>query len=156
MHKIIFLDIDGVLCPYPPWQTTWVSNQNSMLSPVCCENLKKLLDETDARIVLTTSWRLFKKNLEDLFIQLAQNDIPYGYIVDQTPDLKSDPSIQSSAELRYLEISEYVIRNNVERYLILDDFDLSAYDNEHFVHTHKYRGLTEHQISGCIKILKKI
>jgi hypothetical protein len=153
MDKIVFLDVDGVLCPYPIWQASWIGNENSRLDPVCCDNLRKILDETGAKVVLTTSWRLCRENLERLLFKLAQNAIPYELILGQTADLNYDLTITSPAERRYLEISDYVIRNNADNYIILDDFDLNKYDKKHFVRTGRYKGLTVKQTNACIKKL---
>lgn len=47
MKKIIFLDIDGVLC-----------FTGGEISPIHVRRLKKIIDETGARIILSSAWRL--------------------------------------------------------------------------------------------------
>ena len=53
MQKIIFLDIDGVLAT-----PEYLKDGEWALNPVKQNILKSIIDETDAKIVLSSSWRL--------------------------------------------------------------------------------------------------
>ena len=57
MRKIIFLDIDGVLSPR--W---WNSDKQSdnygcLFDAKAVANLAKIVEETDAEIVISSSWK---------------------------------------------------------------------------------------------------
>ena len=52
MQNIIFLDIDGVIAT-----PETIINGNWDLTPSKQELLKTIIDKTDAKIVLTSSWR---------------------------------------------------------------------------------------------------
>lgn len=56
--KILFLDIDGVLNSYQFYENK--SNQELVDNPfdtACVRHLKTIIDATDAKIVLTSTWR---------------------------------------------------------------------------------------------------
>ena len=153
-NKVVFLDIDGVVCLYPEWQQNWEGNQNDRLDEYCCKNLKAVLDVTDAKIVITSSWRLTKMYLSDLYNQFERFGITNDYIVGQTADLRrSDNNIKSHNQLRWVEIEDYVDKHSVEKYIILDDFNLEEYDKERFVRTKMHSGLTAHLKDVCINKL---
>lgn len=49
--KIIFLDVDGVL------HSIFARNESQLFRRDCMQRLKKIVDQTGARIVLSSSWR---------------------------------------------------------------------------------------------------
>ena len=58
--NIIFLDIDGVLCN--PRSCLAVGNSDrgyTYLDPIACLLIKKLCDECNARLVISSSWRMW-------------------------------------------------------------------------------------------------
>ena len=153
--KIIFLDIDGVVCLYPKWQTDWCGNQNTSFSNECCENLKAVLDATGAKIVVTSSWRLFPKRFVDMRVQFESSGLPNTneYIIGRTKDFRTQPGIKGHIQMRWLEIQDYLSTAKVDNYIIIDDFDLGKYDKEHFVKTNMHRGLTGALADACISKL---
>jgi hypothetical protein len=151
MRKIIFLDIDGVLCLYWGSQTDWRQNQNKVFNEHCCKNLKEVLDTTGAKIVLISSWRLFEEHLENCYRQLEKHGISKNYIVGCTADLSSQ-GIEGHLELRRREIEDYTKKHGITNYVILDDF---AIDDCRLVKTNMHYGLTETQKTDCIAKLKK-
>ncbi len=98
----LFLDIDGVL------------NHNGS-EWICKENLTNLIDiiqKTNPRIILTSSWRIEVETARmQYFFSLFES---YDTVIyDATKDLGS----------RRKEIEQYVKRNRVKLYAILDDED---------------------------------
>lgn len=56
-NRVIFLDFDGVLVPD---NGTWEWRRDRYgreFHPECVNNLKEIIDATDAKIVITSSWR---------------------------------------------------------------------------------------------------
>jgi len=151
--KIIFLDIDGVLCVFPEWQNSWVDNEKNLFSEPLIKNLKTILDATGAKIVISSSWRLHKKSLLYLYNQLEKCGILRSYIVGQTDDLSKHIRFSFYTELRWLEIKDYIDKNKIEKYIIIDDYDLEKYDKLHLVRTKRYMGLTAVLTNVCIKKL---
>ena len=82
------------------------------------ELLKQAIDETGAKVVLSSSWR-YTKNAEDLKELLLK----YNIYVDSTPLLGSNK--------RGLEIKQWLqMHQDVENYVILDDEIFDTYDEE--------------------------
>lgn len=54
--KVIFLDIDGVLCP--PKSYANCVGSHAAPQPECIEALNAILEATGARLVISSSWRL--------------------------------------------------------------------------------------------------
>lgn len=132
--KVIFLDIDGVLnC-----QKT-VERFHGFISvdPLLVKRLNRILKETDAKIVLSSTWRLFEDNKEIL----EKANIKY---IDITPDFHTT---------RGEEISDWLSRHpEVERYVILDD-DSDMLPNQILFQTTWIDGLTLKIMHEVIKYL---
>lgn len=146
--NVIFLDFDGVLNSNKYFTST------KQESPFFLEDekmhlLKQIIDQTNAKVVLSTSWREIwdtdleiAKKLKDYFIQF---DIDVYSIT---------PCIEYN---RVLEIKDWLNNHQVSSYVILDDilgpwFDLE----EHVVVTNiDGHGLTEDDVKKAIEILKK-
>lgn len=118
--KVIFLDIDGVLNSYEYFVKTRDLNIQGIESEVDVEKIKLLkqaIDETGAKVVLSSSWR-YTKNAQYLKELLSHYDI----YTDSTPFIQNE---------RGLEIKQWLLDNpNVEEYVILDDEIFDSYDEE--------------------------
>ena len=141
--KIIFLDIDGVLNSfqtfreiYYEWQLTGV--RRVAIDPVKVSLLKEIVDNTDAKIVLSSSWRTLGKmkkgklvtknqNLHDLIEILNNNGLE---IFDITPRCRSGN--------REEEIRKWLENKEVENYIVIDDdtFDLQGIESNKLVKTY--------------------
>ncbi len=118
--KVIFLDIDGVLNSdeyikkVKKLHTQGIENEIDVNK---VKLLKRAVDETKAKVVLTSSWRYTRKaqSLKDLLLS-------YGIHVDTTPFINHK---------RGLEIKKWLSDNlNVEEYVIIDDEIFDSYDEE--------------------------
>lgn len=150
MHPIIFLDIDGVLNPpictqydidlslnetlanklndpsiaklniYFVNQIYFGFNKNS------CMFIKKLVDEFDAKIVLTSSWRLYysKEEINGMF-KIAQ-------IEDAFIDFTNAGSPRNKV------IKEYINTHEVKHYIVIDDFDMRSAFGYRFIQTSQF------------------
>ena len=155
--RIIFLDIDGVL--------------NNEQSPDRCgyyigiedgkvELLKQIVDATDAKIVLSSTWRLGIDNKG----HRLENHIPYlkDKLSKQGLEIY-DKTIQltRSGDSRGTEINEWLSRHpEVKQWVVLDDewfYDFGLYDiPNHLVETSFFYdgGLHGEHVEKAIKILK--
>ena len=150
--KIIFLDIDGVL-------NFWGSEARATSGALGIVNskvklLKHIVDETGARIVLTSSWRHHWLT-DDGGIAATGDGIymvgkfdRYGlHILDKIKD-KYESMRREEGINEWLKDKQYI-----ENYLILDD-EVDFYtDLTHCVFTHGDTGLTEYEADIAIKIL---
>jgi hypothetical protein len=97
--RIVFLDIDGVLNHAgtigedgedAPWRREAGELLRVPIAPECMDRLNRLVAQTGARIVISSSWRLFAR-WQDLGPALARHGL-VGEVVGETPDLVNDPA----------------------------------------------------------------
>ena len=146
MKRIIFLDVDGVLN-----NGTWaiemydkgvkVYREDILFEPSLAQ-LRRIVDETGAIIVVSSSWRQVPTAYEHLNQWLAKFGME---IADKTPYVGG---------CRGDDITAWFNRNPGEcRYVILDDDDDMDGHMEHLVQTHFDEGLTEEKADECIRRL---
>lgn len=149
--KIIFLDIDGVLNSRQYDAERGTDDGNIDVGRLLL--LKQLIDQTGAKIVLTSSWRRHwdpvgactdevGKELEDTFGRFGI------YLYDKTPELDND---------RAKEISKWLAENqNAEDFVVIDDIKFGWHELAPFVVNTDYRigrGLEQRHIEKAIRIL---
>lgn len=101
MEKVIFLDIDGVICVKPP----------SELDANCITALKSIVEATNAQVVLSSTWRLYDDLFKIVYKTLRREGIR---IAAKTKDLGDKPR---SDEIQ-LFIAEHP---TIKKFAILDD-----------------------------------
>ena len=149
MNKIIFLDFDGVITTYASkWE---IDNEKCLL-------VKKICDETGAKIVISSSWRY--STVEKTINAYKLHDwILTPYIIDVTENLSMSIGwdLLSYFPQRGLEISEYINKHElIQNYIILDDdSDMLYIQKDHFIKTDTYKGLSEENVKQAIQILNK-
>ena len=136
--RVIFLDVDGVLN-----SRTSREAANSDVPPTeIMEHLKFLIDNTQSKIILSSTWRLVdhkRTQLENLFLQ-------YGLSVNgSTPDLeKSAKGDRVDEILLWLEMRA-AKSEHVHAWIAIDDMDLLRMNprlrSQNFVHTSDITGL---------------
>lgn len=129
--KVLFLDIDGVLIPYPIGKKRWD------LNPALVGKLKKAVERLDAVIVISSAWRQydFPKRILRSFALAGWKNPP---IIGKTPYLNS----------RGEEILRWLIENpTTQSYIILDDttFDLLP-PLRNIIQTDSKVGITDKEI----------
>jgi hypothetical protein len=143
--KVIYLDIDGVLCSartnlgldfaVSSWQD-W--------DPVGTEALIKVCEFSGAQIVISSSWRLgiqhYGPNSDGSYSALAQNLKNYNLEMYLHKDWKTKDYV-SRAECRGEEIKEHAERNNVIDYVILDN-DSDMIEGQRLIKTSGAEGMT--------------
>ena len=117
-----------------------------MLDERAIVQLKKIVEATNAEIVLSSSWRWYKETRDKIHHQLRQKGIDF---VDTTPR-EIDITMSRGAEIKaWLDNHP-----EVEKFVILDDDELQIeeYLPYHVKTTFKY-GLTREKAAEAIKIL---
>ena len=118
--KVIFLDIDGVLNSDEYLDKVKNSDIQGIERDIDVEKvklLKRAIDETGARVVLSSSWR-YTRNARYIKELLANYEIR----VDSTPYIQ---------DIRGLEIKKWLSENQgVEDFIILDDEIFDSFDEE--------------------------
>lgn len=166
MSKVIFLDIDGVLnterhhdhCVEA--ELAYVDNFGYAFDPVAVANLKRIVDETGADIVISSSWKFW--GLSTMQKLWASRELP-GRIIDVTPNNVSDEMLLSvDLDLMELpagkgsEIKEWLDTkgHQVTHYAILDDMnDMLSEQQTQFVQTDPRIGITDDDADRIITIL---
>lgn len=123
--KIIFLDIDGPLA----W-ATWLDGRVKIKDDLTirypwlqeeCDALSRILYATDAKIVLSSDWRLYY-SIEQMHAIFTHYGIP-NVIIDYTSPYKVKMSSSGRMD-RAKQILNWVEENNPESWVAIDDYDL--------------------------------
>jgi hypothetical protein len=131
MTPLIFLDFDGVL------NRTGVTRVGR-LEPSLVRTVAALADDTQADVVLSTSWRVVYDKTALAWL-LDSMGLPAERVVGQTPD--------HGFSTRGAEIAAYLNRQNHRgRFVVLDDNDSREFDmgpvRPWLVQTDHYTGVT--------------
>lgn len=145
--KAIFLDIDGVLnsSEHTAFIKSFITYSGNMIEPFddeCLHNLKYIVDETDAKIIITSIWRLFPDYLYILMNKLEEYGLDKNVISLTTSNKYKDKLQEIAVKLKKLGITEYVV---------LDNDDTLKLDR-HII-TNNVTGLTEIDAKQAVKIL---
>ena len=109
----IILDIDGVLITTPMWKPDKMhADGYSDFCEKCVQNLNKLTEGIDTKIIISSSRRK-GKTLEELKTILANRTIT-APVFDALP---FDDGVKSRCD----EVIGYITENKLEHYLIIDD-----------------------------------
>lgn len=155
--KIIFLDIDGVL------------NSDSILSeyipeidgeyypyqPHLVENLNSILKRTDARIVVSSTWRL-GESVERLQYLLTHMGVK-GEVVGKTDSYSDKFVVRGNEILKWIQDNQNLLgchHYDFYDYVIIDDdSDMLYSQRNNFVHIQDEEGLTKEYAEQAIEIL---
>jgi hypothetical protein len=151
--NIIFLDIDGVLnC-----QTFYEDRHKGLydkklkICPKRMEWFNKLCEETKAKVVISSTWRL-GRTTEQLINMFKE----YGgtfEIIDRTPNLKHEGCVRGNEINIWIEKNKDLLEceyYNFHSYAIIDDdSDMLLQQQYNFFQTDDYSGLTP---NICYKI----
>ena len=154
--KVIFLDIDGVLNT-PSSESR--CGEYIGIDDEKVKILKKIVEKTKAEIVLISTWKKYWRKEEKL---KPLQDYSANYLDEKLAKqgLKAIDKTKDKANGLYLSrgesILEYVYRNNVENYIILDDcqFDYDGCDlTDNYIKTNQIEGLSEQQVKAACETL---
>lgn len=145
---MIFLDVDGVLNNR---KTTRKTTQT--LYPFVgirhIKNLKRIINSTGARIVLSSDWRCDRDNPEcnEDFLELKHELLRWGiHFYGFTPEIESGH--------RGEEINLWLLAHpEVSNFVILDDREDIEPNTDHWVKTTMDTGLGKKETEDAIKIL---
>ena len=164
MTKYIFLDIDGVLNS----EHTWDDKMSNFICDQYLENLRNIVEKTEAKIILSSSWRVYfgeyTKEPRNIFaIHLVQALAKHNLkLHDMTPCIKGKFSNE-----RGLEIRTYIDKHNIKDYVVIDDEEFSDFrthlDMSKFIQTKfgkentsiEDEGLSKEVATKAIEILNK-
>ncbi len=153
--KVIFLDVDGVLNNH---LTSGRSPGGYVgVSDGLIRNLKKIVEETGAQLVLSSDWRLIREDPErgEDYKYLTRKLLFTGHLrlSGHTDDI--------SWSKRGKEIRKYLKDHpKIKEYVVLDDNCFGDFGKqellEHLVLTDSKRGLTDDDVRRAIRILNGV
>lgn len=148
MNRVIFLDVDGVL-NNGSWAMEMYDKgirvyRDGILYEPALERLKRIVDATDAQIVVSSSWRQVPNAYDNLRDWLSK----YGMTIwDKTPYIGT---------CRGDDITAWFNRNPGEwSYVILDDEDDMDGHMDHLVQTDFDVGLIDTDVERAMIILSR-
>lgn len=129
--KVIFLDIDGVLAAFPfgPARPIWTYSGNRdvqySLNHDCVERLNRLVEASDARIVISSTWRKFWP-YDAIASFMKQDGFKYQEnVIGRTvelPGIYDDQGRYLRSPERGDEIMEWInAYPDITSYVVLDD-----------------------------------
>lgn len=146
--KFIFLDVDGVLND----ESTLM--QDNDINPDHVKRLRRIVEKTDAKIVLSSSWRIgFDNNMK------ARG--PISRVLSDALKKENLTLFAKTVDLlrgtRGDEIEVFLKNNKCDEFVILDDEDEDIVNKallkDHMVKTMFKTGLTDTNIDDAIRIL---
>lgn len=155
--KVIFLDIDGVLNSEAFWEkeAQYIKKQKALdsgrtrdeasalanIDPHAVERIMKIVKETSAEIVVSSTWRFD----DSIYYKLRFMGIPLIYgITPGTVKRYRGEEIKMWLD-EHPEATNYVI--------IDDDNDMLDEQDSHLVQTSWLTGITDYDVEKAIKIL---
>ena len=143
--KVIFLDFDGVI-------TTLESKWRIDIEKV--HLVERLCDDTDANIVVSSTWRAGHENAEsfknELVRKLGDNAKSCEKFLERIVGITD-----RNGSCRGDEVAEYLdSHSDIEEYVIVDD-DSDFLDEQlfNFVQTDYIEGITEREVKLCRQVL---
>lgn len=150
--NIIFLDVDGVLNSISNLIKVYEkthkqhSGYNYPFDEKCLENLRLLVEETNSKIVITSTWRRKEKSIKKLLEVLSNYNLDKE-VIGYTPILN---------KARGEEIKKYLSTLSYQpNFIILDDDSDMGELLPYLINTNGYYGLTSEDAQNGIKILNK-
>jgi hypothetical protein len=159
--KIIFLDIDGVLATNKEFATNRTKFREKYLwakelrvpygfNKGCVDVFNEILDVTNADIVISSDWRIHW-DLDELDKIFKLNGVVKSPIFGT---IKNKRKMSSELEDdRVYQINEWVKFNNPEKWVALDDMNLSSL-GPNFFRTKDSEGLKQTGLK--VKIINKL
>ena len=143
--KVIFLDVDGVL-------NNSISRYElgyEAFDPIALFHLARIIQETGAKIVISSTWRSIPHNYRLLLAALTKKKI-VDNVVGLTPEL-------SLSDERWREIVGWLNQHDVKRFAVIDDLKGAAVPNApySFFLTEDESGLTEEIADSVILHLNR-
>ena len=164
--KLIFLDIDGVLNSFEKHadptvkHCEWCPEKMAAFGislevfPEFLNRVNRIIEETQAKVVLSSSWRIgYLADYADVIIHLHNHGFK-GFIVGRTPWLDEN---EDALPTRGEEIQAWFDQHpkeQIESFVVLDDNPLgdSKWD-PNFVRTNHKIGIQELDVEKAIEIL---
>lgn len=169
-NPIVFLDIDGVLHSFNYEKflkrnnRDWYDKNGALFDPICIDALQYLIESTNAKLVIHSSWKDSKACKNPLFLIKdiwKARHLP-SEILDVTPTLSPDQlfnlyGINATTQWKGYEIAYWLKQNpQYKSYVIIDDQNtVCKNQKDFFVKVNGNKGLQIKDVKKAISKLKK-
>ena len=156
--KVIFLDIDGTINSYDYYVSDrCTGNLNGVegdIDPLCAERINRVCEETGAKIVISSDWRISWPYCID---RIEKGGIKNGLIIDKTPEHMWVEHASEEYKSRGSEIDDWLSQHpECDRYVILDDRkDFTEEQQPNFIHVNPMHGIDDTDVVFAIQILNR-
>lgn len=158
--RVIFLDFDGVMNNNKFLRSNPSAENASaqQVDPRAVALLDKLVKSTDAKIVISSTWRHSRKLSEiQGILRQAGSRVAFRAVIDRTPVGESNRG-QEIQEWLELDPEREVVNpahEPLQAYVILDDTnEMTPEQQDHLVQTNPQVGLTDQDVVEAISILR--
>jgi len=156
--KIIFLDIDGVLNNASDSDMHCHMGGCDFYSNTCVQRLNTIIQETGAKICVSSTWRL-GLTVEEIAHKLKGMGV-VGDIVGVTDNLRHHHCLRGNEIHNWIQDNKNIIGydyySDYKSYVILDDdSDMLLWQKDNFVHTNGEVGLCDADVEKAIMILNR-
>ena len=168
-YKLIFLDIDGVLnhelmyTSHKEWEDRLerLGYPNCMIDEEKVLLLNQLIEDTGAKVVVSSTWRL-SSTVEELQSILEKSGF-IGEVIGKTPYLYYGNDGYTNSVPRGCEIHEWLYKKYGYRYkddvkfvILDDDSDMLYWQKDNYISVDNYCGMTKRTVFKANKILGEI
>lgn len=143
--RFLFLDIDGVVSPL----------RGKAFDSACMGELRRVIERTGAKIVLSSTWRTAASTRKAVDEQLEKHAIPACY--SYTPEIMLRTTNVGAIRVNEIEawLKECTVK--VLAWVAVDDMNLAHKNTtnfaDHFVHVDSSEGLTAGKADRLIALL---
>lgn len=149
--NIIFLDIDGVLVTgkhLTDSNGAWADTFGHEFDPKTVHELNTLIKTTNAKIVISSTWRIIHGMLKGMQWMWKEREMP-GEVIGVTPDVDGG---------RGEQIRQWLLDNRavwrVDKWVVIDDDEHDIPFKDKLVKTSFEHGLTRDRTHDVIRILE--
>lgn len=154
--KIIFLDVDGVLNNQIMYENRddIIGTRGGKVSQKCIARLNMLTEATNAKIVLSSTWRA-DEGVEEYLTEAGIK----GEIIGKTPILRDRFSLRGNEIHAWIVENEQLIGKPYHEYhsfvILDDDSDMLLWHKENFFWCDPYAGLTPNLVYKATRLLNR-
>lgn len=143
--KVLFLDFDGVLNSDAFFATIDVKSAEDRLDPDAITRLNRVLDQTGAKVVVSSTWRIF--HTQERLAEVLRSFGFSGEVIGTTPIIGGP---------RGNEIQAWLDENGrTKSFAIVDDNDDMAGLKRRLIRTTKKAGLQDEHVEPLCRMLDK-
>ena len=155
--KVIFLDIDGVLNSqfmHQDISDEIIKTPGGTLSKRCINLTNELIDKTDAKIVISSTWRM-DDDIENTLLDAGLK----ADIIGKTPVLRDRFSLRGNEIHAWIVENEKLIGKPYHDYhsfvILDDDSDMLLWHRENYFQTDPYTGLNPNIVYRAERFLNR-